>query len=329
VAYGKVYFGAHDGLVRALDADSGALIWSQYINTGASANDIYSSPTVANGVVYIGSLNNNLYALDANDGSILWTYATGGPIAYSSASINGDELFIGSRDNKLYAFGSDTNAPTVPASLDAVALPSSSPTYVHLTWLASSDEAGGTGVRGYNIYRSNTSGEGYAKINSLPINATSTNDSSVINGNNYYYKVTVVDNAGNESGLSPQASAPNLLITKTMSVEAPTSGGYSGGANDAVPGATITYNINYSNNGFAPATFVVMVDRVPDFTEYAMGSATGEAVSSIVFSNNNGLSYTYSPSGTYVDPAVTNVKWLCNDLEIDHASTVKFKVVIK
>ena len=50
VANGVVYVGSNDGNVYALNASTGAMLWSYTTGGG-----VYSSPAVANGVVYVGS----------------------------------------------------------------------------------------------------------------------------------------------------------------------------------------------------------------------------------------------------------------------------------
>ena len=65
VVNGVVYIGSGDGNVYALDASTGATLWSY--DTGDPAQ---SSPAVVNGVVYINSFrdsnNGNVYALNAS-----------------------------------------------------------------------------------------------------------------------------------------------------------------------------------------------------------------------------------------------------------------------
>jgi hypothetical protein len=73
---------------------------------------------------------------------------------------------------------------------------------VLLTWIAS-----GSGVSGYNVYRSTVSGGGYTKLNGGPVGATSYTDSNVQSGMTYYYVTTSVDSNGDESTYSNQASA--------------------------------------------------------------------------------------------------------------------------
>ena len=72
VVNGVVYFGSNDGKVYAVNASTGALLWS-YRTAGFAG----SSPAVANGVVYVGSWDCKVYALNASTGALLWSYLTG------------------------------------------------------------------------------------------------------------------------------------------------------------------------------------------------------------------------------------------------------------
>lgn len=73
---------------------------------------------------------------------------------------------------------------------------------VHLTWDSSS-----SAVAGYRVYRSTTSGNLYSPLYSTPLNALTFDDSTVTNGDTYYYVVTAVDASGVESTYSNQATA--------------------------------------------------------------------------------------------------------------------------
>lgn len=91
--------------------------------------------------------------------------------------------------------GGDTTAPSVPSGVSAA---SGSGT-VELEWSAS--EAGD--LDGYNVYRA--TGDSVAVENATPVNsdslitAPSFSDSGVDNGTTYGYRVTAVDDSGNES----------------------------------------------------------------------------------------------------------------------------------
>jgi fibronectin type 3 domain-containing protein len=71
---------------------------------------------------------------------------------------------------------------------------------VVLSWNAS------TSATGYNVYRSATSGTGYARVNSGLDGALSYSDINVQNGQTYYYVTTAVDASGQESTYSSEVS---------------------------------------------------------------------------------------------------------------------------
>jgi Carboxypeptidase regulatory-like domain len=74
---------------------------------------------------------------------------------------------------------------------------------VALSWNASTSST----VSGYYVYRSTTSGSGYAKVNSLPVVALVYIDSTIQNATTYYYVTTAVDANGVESTFSNEVSA--------------------------------------------------------------------------------------------------------------------------
>jgi hypothetical protein len=76
--------------------------------------------------------------------------------------------------------------------------------WVNLTWKASSSK-----IVGYNIYRSDISGSGYTKLNSLPIAELTYLDSSVAPGKTYFYIVKAVDEKGVES--TPTNESPATI----------------------------------------------------------------------------------------------------------------------
>jgi len=226
-------------------------------------------------------------------------------------------------------FQVDTVPPLTPGDLRGWASPESGPTYVYLTWLATTDAD--SGIAGYNLYRTEeVYGIGYSLYYSL-LTDTQTTDAAVSVGNNYYYVVAAEDNAGNVSDFSNEGSGPHLKVsTRDAIVAAPIAGGYSGSATDPVPGATITYKVTYTNDGFAIAKNIGIIDKVPgDYTEYKLDSATGEAIISVEYSSDEGSTWNYTPSGTFVDANVTNIKWLVTDESSGSTKEVEFGVVIR
>ncbi len=73
---------------------------------------------------------------------------------------------------------------------------------VDLNWNAST--SGNTA--GYNVYRS-PNGSTWSKINAALVASTLYDDSTVVNGDTYYYAVTTVDVEGAESGKSASVKA--------------------------------------------------------------------------------------------------------------------------
>jgi len=87
--------------------------------------------------------------------------------------------------------------PTIPISGTGVAQTQHT---VSLSWNAS------TSATGYNVYRSATSGTGYSRVNSGVDGGLSYSDTSVQNGQTYFYVTTAVDGSGQESAYSSEVS---------------------------------------------------------------------------------------------------------------------------
>jgi len=94
---------------------------------------------------------------------------------------------------------------TSNASNKTLAVPLTGTGAQHSVALSWSDS--GTGLSGYNIYRSTVSGGPYTKINSAVVVPTSDTDSTVTAGATYYYAVTAVGTSGGESAYSNQITA--------------------------------------------------------------------------------------------------------------------------
>ena len=92
---GIVYIGGLDHNVYALDARTGAKVWSY-----TTGDMVGSAPAVANGVVYVGSWDHNVYALDARTGAKVWSYTTGN-IVFSSPTVANGEVCVGRLDRNV------------------------------------------------------------------------------------------------------------------------------------------------------------------------------------------------------------------------------------
>ncbi|MBI2174299.1 MAG: PQQ-binding-like beta-propeller repeat protein [Candidatus Omnitrophica bacterium] len=101
---GKVFFGAMDGAVYALNVDDGSLAWKKQviIDRGFS-----TAPVLADNQIMLGGRNGIFYALDQQSGAILWQKDIGAPILQTAAYNNGSDgikrVFFGGMDMYLYA----------------------------------------------------------------------------------------------------------------------------------------------------------------------------------------------------------------------------------
>jgi rhamnogalacturonan endolyase len=104
-------------------------------------------------------------------------------------------------------------------------------------------------IAGYNVYRSQTSGSGYSKINSTLVTGTSYLNSSLTDNTNYYYVVTAVDYEGGESGYSAEVAATPGPVSILQENEGILSGGSIGNNNIGFHG-TGFYNFG-TNSSYA------------------------------------------------------------------------------
>ena len=98
---GRIYFGATDKKVYALDA-RGLFLWAY--ETG---DNVASRPVVAGDTVVFGSEDSNIYGVDAGTGEERWTASTGGPVVSSPAFESG-VVIIGSDDGAVYGLDPET-----------------------------------------------------------------------------------------------------------------------------------------------------------------------------------------------------------------------------
>lgn len=99
VANGVLYFGSDNQNLYALNATTGALLWS--FPTGY---EVVGSPVVANGKVIIGSYTGTVYALSAGaaGGQVVWSY-TGGDAFYNGAAVANGVVYVAGVGGNLYA----------------------------------------------------------------------------------------------------------------------------------------------------------------------------------------------------------------------------------
>src|SRR5262245_50997315 len=142
--------------------------------------------------------------------------------------------------------GGDTVPPSVPAGLNS---PSKTTTTVSLAWNASTDNPGGSGVAGYDVYRHGALA-GSPTATSLPVTGLTANTA-------YSFTVRARDNAGNASAqsapLSVTTSAANCSTLPSvpggLNSPAKTDTTVSLAWNASTPGANCTVQYRVFRNG--------------------------------------------------------------------------------
>jgi hypothetical protein len=121
-----------------------------------------------------------------------------------------DTLFVDSIVVTTATSGTDIFPPGAPTGLTALG----SDGNVSLDW----DDNTEPDLDGYRVFRSTTSGAGYAPIGPLLVGVSDFQDNTVVNGTTYFYIVTAVDTTGNESDANAEASATPDVAGSATSV---------------------------------------------------------------------------------------------------------------
>lgn len=110
-----VYFADWEGLVYAINADDGSVIWGEKV----TEVPISSSTAVADKVVVVGDLEGRLHALDRNDGELLWSTQLNpqGASLFASPVVVEDTVVIGMTDIEVRSEDPDFRASIVAVDL--------------------------------------------------------------------------------------------------------------------------------------------------------------------------------------------------------------------
>jgi len=221
----------------------------------------------------------------------------------------------------------DSTPPTVPASLAATAVDAHN---IRLSWGASSDS--GSGVAGYTLYRSDSSGS-WALLQTLGPNATGYLDSGVLAATQYQYQVAAFDGARNSSAFSsvatattpaasttpvpPSTPAPHNLTGTISAGGAPVSGVLlviaGAGTGRAVSAGDGSYAFHVLNGSylvtpvlagyqFSPATRTVTVNDADLSGQDFSATLDGTAVGTVTYPSGSATG-----NVTYPDGSVTSV----------------------
>ncbi|WP_372870493.1 outer membrane protein assembly factor BamB [Shewanella sp.] len=100
VARGKVFIGGESGLLGALDAETGAVVWS-----AQASGELLSAPTVGDNTVVVNASSGSLDAFDVDTGEKRWSYENALPNltlrGTGSAAFLAGGFFVGTADGKV------------------------------------------------------------------------------------------------------------------------------------------------------------------------------------------------------------------------------------
>ena len=186
--------------------------------TGTAGGTLTVAPTtIAFGNVSVGSSKSQTGTLSASGATVTVSSATSSssefvlsglsfPVTIASGQSTSFTVTFtpqasGGASGTITFVSNAGNSPTVE-SLTGTGTPPPQHS-VGLTWDASNE----TDVVGYNVYRGNSAGGPFTKINSSLDPTNSYTDGTVVGGQTYYYYATAVDSNGLESTPSNQVKA--------------------------------------------------------------------------------------------------------------------------
>lgn len=170
--------------------------YSTGANIAVSANASDSDGSIAQVEFFRGTVS--LGVDTSSPYSVTWSNASAGSHAFKAVATDNQGASTTSATATITVTvpSTDTTPPSVPGGLSS---PSQTSSSISLTWNASTDNSGGSGVAGYDVY------QGGSLVGSPT--ATSYTATGLTANTAYAFRVRARDNAGNASAQSAQISA--------------------------------------------------------------------------------------------------------------------------
>jgi hypothetical protein len=210
--------GAASGALAVASNGSNPNLSISLSGTGVVPGQLAVSPASINfGNVTVASSSSRSGTLTASGGSVTVASAGINSTEFSLSGISLPTTIAAGNSASFTVTFTPQSSGTASATLSFTSNASNPPTVeslsgngtapvqhsVALSWNASTS----SNVVGYNIYRASISGGPYIKINSALNPSTNDTDTTVLSGQTYYYVVTAVDAATNESSYSNEVQA--------------------------------------------------------------------------------------------------------------------------
>ncbi len=274
---------------------AGTLFGNTVANSVDTTNGRISfSQVAAGGATYSNAANATLATmrfkvLTTGTAPVTFSFTSGSTADTNVAAGGSDVLTSVTNGSYTLTVAPDTQAPTAPSILTAIAVSSSK---INLSWVASTDNVG---VAGYRIYRGGT------QIDTSASNSYS--NTGLSPSTTYTYTVAAYDTAGNVSGQSSPASATTQAPADTTSPTTPT---------NLLATAVSSSQINLSWTASTDNVGVVGYHIYRNSVEIATITATSYQNTGLTPS----ISYTYEVSaydaagnGSFASTPVTATTW--------------------
>jgi outer membrane protein assembly factor BamB len=92
---GRLFAVDFDGLLKAVNPDTGSILWSREVGYFCSA------PTAYHGVVYVGGAN-SLQAINETTGGVIWSRSLNGDGYQSSPTVTADGVYVAYAADNIY-----------------------------------------------------------------------------------------------------------------------------------------------------------------------------------------------------------------------------------
>ncbi len=130
-------------------------------------------------------------------------------------------------------------------------------------------------------------------------------------GSSYHYNADYGLGINSISVTALPAPVPNVSLQKSVTPNT---------AAQLIPGADLTYTINFTNTGTASALNLIIIDPIPANTDFKVSSVTTllgttGLTATVAYSNNGGSTYAYTPASggggasPGYDRSATHIRW--------------------
>jgi hypothetical protein len=245
---------------------------------------------------------NHLITIPVNAGTLNFIYGTS-PVSYTFPSNGVYKIQFSSDWNQITAVNDQpvvTYPPSAPLNLQATG----GNGQVSLSWSAPSSN-GGAPITGYTIYKSTVQGQEIKSV-TLPSTSNSYTDSSVTNGQAYYYTITATNTAGESSQSNEATATPTApkTITATIKTDKAT---YNKGSTVLMTVTAKDSSSTASLNGATAAVTILSPYGSTLWTGKATTNTNGIATLSYRLSNGAQRG-TYTVTATVTDPGYLAAK---------------------